>query len=74
MRISIFITCLADTLFPETGRAVVRLLERLGHEEIAHETGDIGEGHEGNDVAGHAVSEDRGTMENGVVGFHSWWW
>ena len=32
MRISIFITCLADTLFPETGRAVVRLLERLGHE------------------------------------------
>ena len=32
MRISIFITCLADTLFPETGRAVVRVLERLGHE------------------------------------------
>jgi len=32
LRISIFITCLADTLFPETGRAVVRLLGRLGHE------------------------------------------
>jgi L-lactate dehydrogenase complex protein LldE len=32
VRISLFITCLADTLFPETGRAVVRLLERLGHE------------------------------------------
>ena len=32
MRISIFITCLADTLFPATGRATVRLLERLGHE------------------------------------------
>ena len=32
MRVSLFITCLADTLFPETGRAVVRLLERLGHE------------------------------------------
>src|SRR5436190_20881080 len=32
MRISIFITCLADTLFPETGRATVRVLERLGHE------------------------------------------
>jgi L-lactate dehydrogenase complex protein LldE len=32
MRISIFITCLADTLYPETGRALVRLLERLGHE------------------------------------------
>jgi L-lactate dehydrogenase complex protein LldE len=32
MRISLFITCLADTLFPYTGQAVVRLLERLGHE------------------------------------------
>ena len=27
-----FITCYNDTLFPETGRAVVRLLERLGVE------------------------------------------
>jgi L-lactate dehydrogenase complex protein LldE len=31
-RVSLFITCISDTLFPETGRAVVRLLERLGHE------------------------------------------
>ena len=31
MRVSLFITCFNDTLFPETGRAVVRLLERLGH-------------------------------------------
>ena len=31
MRISLFITCFNDTLFPNTGRAVVRLLERLGH-------------------------------------------
>jgi L-lactate dehydrogenase complex protein LldE len=31
VRISLFITCFNDTLFPETGRAVVRLLERLGH-------------------------------------------
>ena len=30
MRASIFITCLTDTLFPETGRAMVALLERLG--------------------------------------------
>ncbi len=29
MRTSLFITCYNDTLFPETGRAVVRLLERL---------------------------------------------
>jgi L-lactate dehydrogenase complex protein LldE len=28
----LFITCFNDTLFPATGRAVVELLERLGHE------------------------------------------
>jgi L-lactate dehydrogenase complex protein LldE len=32
LRVSLFITCFNDTLFPETGRATVRLLERLGHE------------------------------------------
>lgn len=32
MRISLFITCYNDTLFPETGKSVVRVLERLGHE------------------------------------------
>ena len=29
MRVSLFVTCFNDTLFPQTGRAVVRLLERL---------------------------------------------
>jgi L-lactate dehydrogenase complex protein LldE len=32
VRIALFLTCFNDTLFPDTGRAVVRLLERLGHE------------------------------------------
>jgi L-lactate dehydrogenase complex protein LldE len=32
MRISLFITCYNDTFFPETGKAVVEVLERLGHE------------------------------------------
>jgi L-lactate dehydrogenase complex protein LldE len=32
MRASLFITCYNDALFPETGRAVVQLLERLGVE------------------------------------------
>ena len=32
MRIALFITCLADTFFPETGKAITTLLERLGHE------------------------------------------
>lgn len=31
MRVSLFITCFNDTLFPGTGRATVELLERLGH-------------------------------------------
>jgi L-lactate dehydrogenase complex protein LldE len=31
LRISLFITCYNDTLFPETGKAVVAVLERLGH-------------------------------------------
>jgi L-lactate dehydrogenase complex protein LldE len=30
VRASIFITCLTDTLFPQTGKAMVSLLERLG--------------------------------------------
>ena len=30
MRVALFITCVNDTLFPDTGKAVVRLLERLG--------------------------------------------
>jgi L-lactate dehydrogenase complex protein LldE len=32
MRVALFVTCFNDTLFPATGQAVVRLLERLGHE------------------------------------------
>lgn len=31
MRVSLFITCFNDTIFPRTGRALVSLLERLGH-------------------------------------------
>ncbi len=32
MRAALFITCLADTLYPQVGRATVELLERLGVE------------------------------------------
>ncbi len=31
MRVSLFVACYNDTLFPETGIAVTRVLERLGH-------------------------------------------
>lgn len=32
MRIALFVTCVNDALYPATGRAVVTVLERLGHE------------------------------------------
>jgi L-lactate dehydrogenase complex protein LldE len=32
LKISLFITCYNDTLFPDTGKAVVSVLERLGHD------------------------------------------
>ena len=34
MRVALFVTCFNDTLFPSTGRAVVELLERLGHDVV----------------------------------------
>jgi L-lactate dehydrogenase complex protein LldE len=32
MRVALFLTCVTDTLYPDTGRAVVKLLTRLGIE------------------------------------------
>jgi L-lactate dehydrogenase complex protein LldE len=34
MRVALFVTCFNDALYPRTGKAVVRLLERLGHEVV----------------------------------------
>lgn len=34
MRIALFVTCVNDLVFPRTGQAVVRILERLGHEVV----------------------------------------
>ncbi len=34
MRIALFVTCLADVLFPDVGKATVAVLERLGHEVV----------------------------------------
>lgn len=31
MNVSLFVTCVTDTLFPQTGQALVTVLERLGH-------------------------------------------
>src|ERR1044072_7814247 len=32
MRITLFVTCVNDLMFPDTGKAVVTVLERLGHQ------------------------------------------
>jgi L-lactate dehydrogenase complex protein LldE len=34
MQVALFITCFNDTLFPDTGKAVVSIVERLGHQVI----------------------------------------
>jgi L-lactate dehydrogenase complex protein LldE len=34
LRIALFVTCVNDAVYPETGKAVVALLERLGHEVV----------------------------------------
>ncbi|WP_067472034.1 (Fe-S)-binding protein [Actinomadura hibisca] len=34
MRVALFVACFNDALFPGTGRAVTRLLERLGHQVV----------------------------------------
>ncbi len=34
MRVGLFATCLGDTVFPETPKATVMVLERLGHEVV----------------------------------------
>ena len=33
-RVALFVTCLADTLFPDVGKATVTVLERLGIEVV----------------------------------------
>jgi L-lactate dehydrogenase complex protein LldE len=46
MRTALFITCLADALFPEVGKATVRVLERLGqHVEFPAEQTCCGQMH-----------------------------
>ena len=58
MRASLFITCYNDTLFPETGRAVVRLLERLGVEvEFRREQTCCGQMHANTGFRGEAFSQ-----------------
>jgi len=32
MRIALFVTCVNDLMYPDTGKSVVHILERLGHE------------------------------------------
>lgn len=58
MRASLFITCYNDTLFPETGRAVVTLLERLGVEvEFRSKQTCCGQMHANTGFRGEAFSQ-----------------
>jgi L-lactate dehydrogenase complex protein LldE len=34
LQIALFVTCIGDAMFPESGRATVEVLERLGHEVV----------------------------------------
>jgi len=34
MRVALFVACFNDALYPEVGRATVRILEALGHEVV----------------------------------------
>src|SRR5438067_7149170 len=57
MKVSIFITCFNDTLFPQTGRAMVELLERLGHEvEFRPEQTCCGQMHMNSGYAGEGAA------------------
>ncbi|HEX6585095.1 MAG TPA: (Fe-S)-binding protein [Thermoleophilaceae bacterium] len=57
MRVGLFVTCLGDTLFPSTGQAVVRLLERLGHEvEFPEEQTCCGQMHLNSGYAGEGLA------------------
>ena len=40
-RVALFVTCLADTLFPEVGKATVTVLERLGIEVVFPRRADV---------------------------------
>lgn len=56
MKISLFITCVTDTLFPETGQALVSVLERLGHQvEFAPEQTCCGQMHVNSGYAEEAL-------------------
>jgi L-lactate dehydrogenase complex protein LldE len=57
VRVGLFVTCLGDTLFPSAGRAVVRLLERLGHDvEFPEEQTCCGQMHLNSGFAGEGLA------------------
>jgi L-lactate dehydrogenase complex protein LldE len=64
MRISLFIGCYNDTLFPETGKAVVTVLERLGHTvEFRSEQTCCGQMHYNTGYAADALMLMRRTLD-----------
>ena len=57
MRIALFISCFNDMLFPQTGRAVVAVLERLGHTvEFPEDQTCCGQMHNNSGYGDHATA------------------
>ena len=57
MRIGLFVTCLGDTVFPKAPRAMVEVLERLGHDVVfAREQTCCGQLHLNSGYRGEAVA------------------
>lgn len=64
VRVGLFVTCLTDSMFPEAGRATVRLLERLGVEvAFPSEQGCCGQMHINSGFPRDAVPMVRGFVD-----------
>jgi L-lactate dehydrogenase complex protein LldE len=63
MRIGLFVTCVNDLVYPSTGRAVVSILERLGHTvEFPHDQTCCGQLHANTGYRAEALPLVRGFM------------
>jgi L-lactate dehydrogenase complex protein LldE len=64
VRVALFVTCVNDLMFPATGRAVVRVLERLGHTvEFPAAQGCCGQMHANSGYRAEALPLVRGFVE-----------
>ncbi len=73
MRIALFVTCLADGLFPSVGQATVTVLERLGHEVVFPDRQTCcGQMHTNTGYPDHAAPLAR-HFADVLAGYDPWW-